>query len=141
MLYKNVTSSILRYCSEFADEHPGIEVINFDAHGDEATLPQSDVMGPSALTVNVSGSFCIVSLLLGVSTREDTNLFRLSSLIDSLFEDMLPESYLPLYNAETGQAIGRLVVEDGSRVLPVDNTSTRALQFVMVNLRSTQTFS
>ena len=141
MLIKNINSSLLRFCAVFANQHPGMEVVNFDAHGDEQSLPQADVVGISGVSVSVDEGLCDVTLMIGISTREDTNLFRLNEYIDKLFHVLLPTKKMRLYDADSGSALGWLVTTNGTRTLAIGGSSTRPLQYIMVTLVSTVTFS
>lgn len=140
MLLANINASLLRFCAEFADAHPNMEVVNFDAHADEGTLPKSDVVGLSSVSISVDENLCSVDLLFGVSTREDTNLFRLNQYMAELFEMVLPEEHISLYDAYSGLELGTLVVTNGTRTLTIGGSSSRPLQYVMLNLVSTKTF-
>lgn len=139
-MIKNIHASLLRFCSDYAASHLNLEVVNFDSHGDETTLPDSDVIGPSTMTISVDEEICGISVLIGVSTKEDTNLFRMMEHINELFTALLPTQRIRVYNADTGEAIGWMVVTNGTRTLAPGGTSARPLQFIMVNLLSTLTF-
>lgn len=140
MILEDINASILRFCADFADAHTNMTVINFDANADEASLPLNDVIGISGVTVAADESQCEVTMLFGVSTRDDTNLFRLNRCIAELFEMLLPEQRIRLYDANTGQAKGYLVAANGTRTLAIGGSATRPLQYVMVQLLSTSTF-
>lgn len=141
MLLANINASLLRFCADFADTQPDMQVVNFDAYADEAEIPPVDVIGPAGVSVAIDDELCEINMMFGVSTREDTNLFRLSKYMDSLFDLLLPTKKIPLYNADSGQRTGWLVVENGTRLLAIGGSSTRPLQYIMVNLISTKTFS
>lgn len=117
-----------------------MEAVNFDAYGDESALPQADVVGISGVSVGVDEEMCEITLAIGLSTREDTNLFRLNRYIAEMFEELLPTEHIPLYNADSGIQTGQMIVSNGTRTLTVGGSSTRPLQFIMVTLMSLVTF-
>lgn len=140
MLVKNLHASILRFCKDFGDEN-NLVTVNFDAHADDATIPEGDLIGMAGLTWDVNDHFLYVNVMIGISTVEDTNLFRMISLLDSLFEKLLPTRTISAYDADSGEVIGDFVVRNGTKALPVGGTETRPLQYIMVGLQSTVTFS
>ena len=139
-LVKSLHTSMLRFISEFANEY-GLETVNMDAHGDESTLPQKDFIAVSGLSWDVDDGFLNVNVMFGISTLEDTNLFRLVELVGELFEKVLPTMRINAYDADTGEKVGNFVVRNGTRALPVGGSTVRPLQYVMVGLLSTTTFS
>ena len=140
MLLLDIDASLLRFCADFADRHANMGVINFDANADESTLPQQDVVGISGVTVLADEGMCEVTVLFGISTREDTNLFRLNTYMAELFEDVLPTRRIKIYDANSGVQIGWMAVTNGTRALAVGGSSTRPLKYVMVNLLSSLAF-
>ncbi len=139
MILSDIHSSLLRFCADFAANYPGMSVVNFDAHADESTVPNTDVIGISSLSVKASSQLITVKGMFGLSTVDDTNLFRLVSLMDDLYDKLLPTRILQIYDAVTGADNGILVVEDGTNMLPVGGSIARPLQFVMISMASTRT--
>lgn len=141
MLVRNIHASILRFCSDFAEAN-NLTVVNFDAHADDDTaLPPGDLIGMAGLSWNVDDHFVEVNVMIGISTEEDTNLFRMINLLDPLFESLLPTKRINAYNADTGDKAGNFVVENGTRAMPVGGSAARPLQFIMIGLKSTMTFN
>jgi hypothetical protein len=140
MLVRNLHASVLRFCSDFAETH-GLTSVNFDAHADDSSLPPGDVVGMSGLSWDVDDEILSVNVLFGITTQEDTNLFKLIEKMDLLFDLLLPTKLIPAYDADTGERIGEFVVRNGTKALPVQGTEARPLQFVMVGLVSTVTFN
>jgi hypothetical protein len=140
MLVRNVHASVLRFCSNFAEEN-NLTVVNFDAHADDdTTLPPGDLIGMAGLSWHVDDEFLYVEVMFGISTMEDTNLFRLINLLDPLYESLLPTKNIGVYDADSGEKKGEFVVLNGTRAMPVGGSSARPLQFIMVSLASTVTF-
>lgn len=139
MLVRDLHASILRFCSDFAAEH-NMEVVNFDSHADESTMPKADAIGMMGLSWEVDEDFLDVSVLIGISTLDDTNLFRLIEKISYLYELLLPAKKISVYDADSGEEIGLFVVKNGTRALPVGGSTSRPVQHIMVGLASTITF-
>src|SRR5688500_4552416 len=138
-LLKHVHVSLVRFCADFADQRPDMTAEDFETFADEGTFPQNDVVGISGVEIGVDEEMCDIQLLIGISTRDDTNLFRLRDYVSDLFDLLLPTEKIALYHHETGKQIGWMVVENGTRTMPVGGAS-RPLQFIMVNLTSILTF-
>lgn len=132
MIFKNMFSSLFRICSEFAEEQANLSVVNFDSHADDSKLPDGDIIGLSGFSVMSSGPLQTAHVMIGIATREDTNLFRMVSLIDVLYQRLQPGKKLPVFDADNGSRIGTFTVMDGTRVLPVGGSPTIPLQYVMV---------
>lgn len=139
MLVRNLHASILRFCSDFCAEH-NMTVVNFDAHADESTMPKGDAMGFMGLSWEVDDHFLDVNVMFGVSTVDDTNLFRMVEKIAHLFEKLMPEETISVYDADSGEVVGNLVLKNGTRALPVGGSTSRPVQHIMVGLASTVTF-
>lgn len=139
MILRDIHASMLRFCSDFAALYPGMEVVNFDAHADETTVPKTDIIGISSLSIRTDEHLVEVKGMLGLSTLDDTNLFRLMELMDVLYDRLLPTRRIQLYDAATGVANGVLILDNGTTVLPVGGSDARPLQYVMVSMSSTRT--
>jgi hypothetical protein len=139
-LIRNVHASMLRFCADFAEANQ-LTVVNFDAHADESTIPASNIVGMSGLSLDVDDHILSVNIMFGISTKDDTNMFELIRLLDPLFELLLPTKKIRAYNADTGEQTGWFVVQNGTRVLPVGGSVARPLQHIMVGLLSTVTFN
>lgn len=142
MLYRDIHASMLKFCTGFKVEMAALaldlDVIYFDAHGDETTLPQKDLVGLSGLSMETNGGLIEVQAMIGIATLSDTNLFRLVKLIDQLFAKLMPDKLIKLYDADTGANKGVLKIMNGTRVMPVAGTDTRPVQYVFITAGSDQ---
>ena len=144
MIYKDLHTSLLRFCVEasedWLDNTPTF--LNFDSSSDENLLPKSDLIGPLALSFELDDHLLSGSVQIGYSSFDDTNLFRLVDRVDALLERLKPTSKIPVYDSTnmTSEVLGYLVVENGTRVMPVITGKTRPIQFIAVRFSSTQTF-
>lgn len=141
MIIKDIHASLLRFCADFAEKFPGTVVVFFDAHADESTLPEADVVGLTGVTVSVENHLTEVKCMIGISTLDDTNLFRLTDLTAELFESLLPTKRIPVYDASTGIEKGWMILQDGTTLLPVTGSAARPMQYALVHLSSSQTFT
>ncbi len=139
-IVRNIHASMLRFCADFAEAN-NLTVVNFDAHADESTIPATNIVGMSGLSFDVDDHFISVNVMFGISTKDDTNMFELIRLLDTLFESVLPTKKVRAYDADTGEAIGWFIVQNGTRALPVGGSVARPLQHIMVGLVSTITFN
>lgn len=136
MILRNIHSSLLRFCSDFAINYQGMEVVNIDAHADESTVPDADFVGISGMSIDVDEHAVGVKVMFGISTLDDTNLFRMIDRMDVLFDKLLPTRTLIVYDADTGVKVGDLIVTNGTRMMPVGGSEARPLQYIMVSLLS-----
>lgn len=144
--YENIWSSVFRFCSDFGDELQGdgvladFEVFNFDAHVENKELPEKDLIGPWQLSVTVDEKLGTVTTNIGMSTRDDTNLFRLEKASGRLLERLMPDAMVTVYDADTGVEIGHLKVLAGVSLSPVARAQQRSLKFLAITLKGDFTF-
>jgi hypothetical protein len=143
-LYRDLHASLLRFCSDFStsfsDNVPSF--INFDAAGDENSLPASDIIGPLALSFELDDHLLMGTVQIGYSTWGDANLFRLVERVDTLLELLKPTCRINVYDA-TGEVTspkGFIVIQNGTHVMPVIKGDTRPIQFIAIHFMATNTF-
>ena len=138
--YQNFHSSLLRFCKVFADDRNSfgckLEVVNFDAYATIEDLPKTDLIGISNYQLTVEDEGHEVEVMIGISTLEDTNNFRLADFADKLLQKLMPESILPVVEADTGCQIGIMTVAGGTKVMPVSGSSLRPGIFIHVRALS-----
>lgn len=134
MILEDLYTSVMRFCDDFriaqAPDY-SLKVVNFDAHADESTLPESDIIGISSFTSETE-VFTDVMVLIGISTLDDPGLTRHMKLVSRLYEKLLPESRHKVYSTATGQSRGIMVVSGGIRLMPISSSNARPLQFIGV---------
>ncbi len=141
MIYDDLHTSLLRFCQTFAEsQDQEMEFRNFDSSWSEDELPPLDVVGTLGLSFEFNDHLIDGSLQIGVTTLQDKNLFRLTSIVSKLLESLRPTNKLTIYSAETGAKIGLLVIRNGTRVMPVAGSKTRPVQFIAVNFSTTVTY-
>ena len=112
--YHNIQSSLLRFCADFAEEHD-LVAINLDAHTDEVHWPDQDFIGLSEFRVDIMETYS-GACMFGISTKEDTNLFRMGALVKQLSALVLPNKCITAYDADTGEEIGLIFILQGTRI-------------------------
>lgn len=141
--YRDTFSSMLRFCRDFAEEMKAfgwnLEVKNFDASGDPQTWPAQDCVGISEFDFELNDGTIEVSLMIILSTYEDTNNFRLTEQMNKLVNKVIPGGMIKLYDGSNGRTRGLFAVRNGTRVAPPLDLETRTAQGVMISLLSDQT--
>lgn len=140
-LVENLHSSITVFIQSIIEDrkvaHPGvpIEFVDWEAHANIHELPDTDLIGPTALALTEDEpQFFSGSTTIGVSTfSSDKNLFRLRNFVGRVFNQIRPGSKIPLYDQEACVQIGWIHVVGGTAMLPMTRADARPLQFVQCN--------
>ncbi len=136
----NIQASLIRFCMDFIVTHPDMIFVNYDAHADETTVPPGDLIGPSGLSLTFDEQLIDINLMFGVATDIDTNLFRLNNLMGQLLELLKPTKKIRVLDSESGVELGWMVVQNGTRLLPIGGSKVKPLQYIMVRLGTSETF-
>lgn len=144
--YEHLEASLLNFCLRFADAMIAqgvtdreLEPYNFENVGSEDELEEKDLVGISNLSIEMDDHFLELELLIGISTYDDLNNFRLRKLCGYLFEELKPTNALPVVDADTGLPLGgKMLVLNGTRMMPVTG-NTRPTRFFIVQLKATLT--
>lgn len=138
--YANFHSSLLRFCKVFADDRNTfgceIEVVNFDAYASIEDLPRKDLIGVSNYQLTVEDEAHEIEAMIGISTIEDTNNFRLADFADKLLQKLMPETIIPVVEADTGIQTGIMTVTGGTKVMAVTGSSLRPGIFIHIRALS-----
>lgn len=140
-IYENLWGSIVAFANDIIDDrkvaYPDspISFIDWEAHANIFELPDTDLIGTTALTFTEEAPHLFtVSFAVGVSTFiDDTNLFRLRNYVGRVFGRLRPEMKIPYYNRDTLEQLGWLSITDGTIVAPMTKADTRPLQFIQCN--------
>lgn len=144
--YEHLEASLLNFCQRFGEamqiqlvtDQP-LEPYNFENMGSENELPQHDLVGISNLSIEMDEHLLELELLIGISTYDDLNNFRLRKLVGYLFEELKPTKNLPIIHAETGEPLNAsMVVMNGTKMMPVSG-ATRPARFFIVRMMATLT--
>lgn len=142
-IYADLFSSILKFCNDVVPVIGAgdFEVVNFDAYdSDDEQMPAGNLIGPAQYALTVDEHLAKVTVMIGVMTADDPNLFRLNAVIGKLLHYLLPGKSFWAVNADTGDRIGDLMVENGTQVFPILADSVRPMKFIGVRLASNVTF-
>lgn len=143
-VYNNVSSSLIKFCSDFIEDN-GFSLttvpFDFDAHATVAEFPEKDLIGISEYMIENIDRQYIVSALICVCTQaDDSNLQRLRPLIGGLFGKLIVgSSPVIVVDSEIGVPLGHLTVLESVKVLPVSRSITRPLQMIGVHFGSSFT--
>lgn len=121
--------SLYAICNQFR-QLPNVgdlDVINWDAHADEASLPEGDLIGIYQYGQEIGeGGLSYPSAMFVISTVDDNNLERLDRYFGELANLLRPGNTHPLYNVETEEIIGTLTVQEPVELFPVSKTDSQS---------------
>lgn len=123
----SIVLSLMRYVEDFRlAQMPDAEHINWDAHAQIAELPQKDAIGLAGVGIaeDTPGMF-EVAVGVAISTWDDQNLIRLTSLVSAFYESLPVESSVTIYNPTP---VHKLIVASPRAILPVGKAETRSVQ-------------
>lgn len=133
----DIDASIKRFCVDFGEAlTPALQYEEFDDHADESSVPKTDLIGTSGLSMVVNHPFITTSIMIGITTYGDTNILRLRKMIAMLFQRLQPTKTVDLLDWQTGEKKGNLIVADGVRVLAVGGDDSRPIQYVAVEFKT-----
>ena len=144
--YLDAYSSIVNYlqrCREDLMESevsPDLNYRDLDGHAEDAIIENMDFLFTKDFSGELEDKFRYWTILIGVSTFEDLNLFRHRKIMNYLLNRFLPLTTIPLYDNETlKKKKGSLIVQDPVTVMPFSKYNTRAVQYFLVSVASTET--
>lgn len=142
MIDENLHASLFRFChdirDELADQNIFVTVIDWDAHADINKLPAADVLGIAGYSFELDDHQISIGASFGISTWQDVSLFRHRRIRALVVERLLPTALIPVYDADSGEEKGQLVVRNGTSVMPMARTEVRPLQFVTASFLTDQ---
>ncbi len=137
-LYENLHSSLTVFAQGIIEDRKllnpevPLEFIDWEAHANIHELPDTDLIGLTALTVTEDSAHMFQgSFTLGASSfSSDKNLFRLRNYVGKAFSCMRSECKIPFYDAEACTMVGWLYIVDGTTIMPMTRADARPLQFI-----------
>lgn len=145
-IYLDAYNSIVNYIQSAVEElrlegySDNLEFKDIDGHAEDAVIPNNDFIFLKDFSGNVEAHFRYWVFAVGVSTVEDENLFRHRRIINYLLDRLVPLTSIDLYDSETlKHDKGCLIVRDDVIVSPFSKYNTRAVQFLLVDVSSTET--
>lgn len=127
---ENAHGSLLSLIATYADDF-NIDAVNLDAIADEVDLPSGDFIGLQSFSITSANDYSplpLVSAMIVVATRSDTNNMQLIKRLGIVFKELQPANMFNMFNLETGEVIGDFKLIGTTRVLPVTRDKTLALQ-------------
>ena len=145
-IFLNSYGSVVRYiqeCREWLIENGICENLEFrdlDGHAEDRIITNTDYLFIKDFSGNLDYQFRDWFFNVGVSTFEDDNLFRHHQIVDYLIDKFQPTLTIPLLDhKDPNKTRGSLVIKDPTTLQPFSKYNTRAVQFLLVNVSSTET--
>jgi hypothetical protein len=133
-IYRDIQASLIRFSRDFGDLH-GLDFVNLDASTNAEDWPAGDFIGIGELNVEVF-EWDEISLSFAISTKDDSNLLKMSDLINKLANEVMPGSSIPVLDAENGVKKASMLVTNGVKIGTVMDTDFQPLQPIIVHLIS-----
>ena len=145
-IYLDAYNSVVNYIQSAVEElringySDDLEFRDIDGHAESAVIPNNDFIFLKDFSGSVEDHFRYWVFSVGVSTVEDENLFRHRRIISFLLDRLIPLTTIDLYDSETlKHEKGCLTVRNDVIVAPFSKYNTRAVQFLLVDVSSTET--
>lgn len=145
-IYLDAYNSVVRYLQECREEiienglTTNIEFRDLDGHGEDHIIENKDYLFIKDFSGEVENHFHEWIFNIGISTFEDENLFRHHEILDFMLTKVLPQTVIPLYSTATSKLKGlSLIVRGSVLVQPMAKYNTRAIQYLLVSVVSTET--
>lgn len=128
---KNAHLSLLAFTHKLAQIWADTESLDFDAVADVTTLPNKDLIGLRSFALasgHDTNPIPITSGMIILMTYNDASNMRLMDRLNRVFNDLLPEQIIPLYDAQTETVIGEMKLLGVTRLMPLERNGNRAIQ-------------
>lgn len=145
-VYIDTYFSILKFIQEemenmrtegFSDN---IEFKNLDGHAEDQVLENIDYIVLRNFCANIGKGLCEYTFEIGVTTFEDENLFRHVKIMNRLINLLAPLKQITVYsNKDYWLKKGTLIATEPTTLQPFAKYNTRAIQFLLVSVDSTET--
>lgn len=139
-VYASIKNSLFAVCKSFADnmntqfpENAVLSIYNFDAFSEENGLPDGDLIGMRSISIDVDSELATFRAMVGISTQNDENLFRLDEYSGLLLKRFLPDQVVVIYDSETGQPCGQAKLYNGTSMSPILKAVQRPLKFIAIS--------
>lgn len=145
-IFINSYSSVVHYiqeCREWLMENgicANLEFRDLDNHAEDRIIENTDYLFIKDFSGNIDYHFRDWFFNVGISTFEDDNLFRHHQIVDFLIDQFQPMTAFPLLDHKNpSKQRGSLICKDPITLQPFSKYNTRAVQFLLVNVSSTET--
>lgn len=132
LVAQNAWTSVTVFARQMIELYaPEAQLIDWEAFSSIQELPATDLIGPASFGIDErSPEIFDVVFTIGVSTFDDTSLFRHRKLMAQIFEELRPTKTLTVFDAETARPYSWMKIVNGTSLAPVANAQTRAFQFI-----------
>jgi hypothetical protein len=139
--YGDHLASLLKFCGDFIDEInvPGqdkFQVCYLDSYEDYESLPKGSLIGVAGYTIEIDEHLSRITAMIGLGTENDANEFRLTAAMGKLLTRLLPTKRIAVVDAETGESLGQLVIENGIRTMPSSGAMGRSMKYLAFSASS-----
>lgn len=134
-VYGDHLSSLLKFCGEFSTEinvdgDGPFQPVYLDAYEDYESLPKGSLIGIAGFTIEVDEHLCHITAMIGIGTENDANAFRLTAAMGKLVNRLLPTKRIAVVDAESGDQLGMMTVENGIRTMPSSGANGRTMKYL-----------
>jgi hypothetical protein len=140
-IYRQHKLSIIRHAKQLAAQLPSTSFIDLDAHANIDELPKSDFVGIDGFSMQENDEGIAVFVSYAGCTWADTDLMRLTTMMDTLVEALRPGRQVQLWMENPGPGVAPSWMKVAGEVLvqPTERSDQRAIQLVTLRLLSGQT--
>jgi hypothetical protein len=143
--FNDIQASLFAFCRKFSDDMRAasiadLAIFKYDAFAEVSEFPEQDIIGVAHFTLDVNDGLVEVTGVIGVSTFNDENTFRLDQLIGQLLGRLKPGTLITVVDAATNQPYGKIKLKGNLKVLPVELTSIRPLRGIAIAAGSDRAF-
>jgi hypothetical protein len=140
-VYGDHLASLLKFCADFAEaiNVPGqdkFEPVFLDAYEDYESLPTGSLIGVAGYSIEVDEHLANITVMIGVATENDVNEFRLTAAMGKLMNRLLPTKIIVVYDAETGDVLGKMTIQNGIRTMPSSGVEGRSIKYIAIHAAS-----
>lgn len=133
--YRDFQASLFKFCTQMAVDMKNLSIVDakifkWDAHADIEVLPDQDLLGPMEFSMVGNEGTYIITSMVAMSTRDDTNLDRLDKMLNYVHDKIQPDNTFPIVDALSGAPRGVMKFMDGVGILPVLNTRIRPVKAI-----------
>lgn len=145
-VYMDTIASIIKFLQEEVENiradgvSDNIEFKNLDGHAEDQVLENIDYLLFRNFCGNIGDHFCDYTFEIGVSTFEDENLLRHMDIMNRMVKLLSPLKQIKVYSyKDYWLQRGVLTCTEPTTLQPFSKYNTRAIQFLLVGVESTET--
>lgn len=113
--------------------------VPFDFHSIETGYPDRHFIGTKDFSVYVDDKNYECSALVGFGLKDDPAGLKHVSIMDTLFQLLLPLKHIDIFITSTGVKSGSFIIPTGTEVLPMAKADQRPIQFIGIKMLTDRT--